>query len=225
MRSFGSQLKKPNRPSRASSGNRLILPEPIRLRVLVSIPVACSIISYVQGLPVSRFLRSISSLNANCTAIPPKVLLLSFYSRYCPCQIPFALHRNYVAYPLTGNQIGCIMGLSNQINRVAPGGCTPKATLASDKGRYPMSSANSHSNLFSQIRQNLTRRQIIKGLAALPALVLIPALPKPAQPITRQTSLDISVQAIVLHDATTRGDSGAIQVELSKLKTMVGGVI
>lgn len=79
-----------------------------------------------------------------------------------------------------------------------------------------MSSATNHSTNF------LTRRKFVAVLAALPFIGL---LSKPLQPITRQASLDISVQAIVLHDATTKGDSGAIQVELSKLRAMVEGVM
>lgn len=86
MKSFGSQLKKANKLSRASTGRRLILLVPIKLRVLELIPVACSITSYVQGLPVCRSLRAISSLSANFTAIPPNVLLLSFYQKLYLCQ-------------------------------------------------------------------------------------------------------------------------------------------
>jgi hypothetical protein len=101
MKSFGSQLKKDNRLSRASTGSRLILLVPIKLRVLELIPVACSITSYVQGLPVCRSLRAISSLSANFTAIPPNVSLLSFYPKYCLCQMIFVLPGIFSFYWLT----------------------------------------------------------------------------------------------------------------------------
>jgi hypothetical protein len=120
MKSFGSQLKKANRLSRASTGRRLILLVPIKLRVLELTPVACSITSYVQGLPVCRSLRAISSLSANFTAIPPNVSLLSFYQKIKPCQrCIFVLPGISLLYWLTYFLDCGKITLSSSINRAA----------------------------------------------------------------------------------------------------------
>lgn len=145
MKSFGSQVKNTSKLSRASIGSRLILLVPIKLRVLVLTPVACSITSYVQGLPVCRSLRAISSFNANFTAIPPNVSLLSFYSKLSLCQIYSRLTGNYLFYCLTYWVNRSTIQLSTQISRAAQLLRTIGTALASDKGRYPMSSANSNS--------------------------------------------------------------------------------
>lgn len=98
--------------------------------------------------------------------------------------------------------------------------------------------ANSNSNLFSQIRQNLTRREFIAGLAAavptVTGLTLLgePALAGPTQSPNQlhRATVDIAVQALnLVAIAGLYGDGEAtveeVRAELVTLKAAVETIV